>query len=72
MDTQCSQLLKRIKRGPITPLEALTELGIMRLQARIFDLKQRGHHIEREMVEVRARNGNKTRVAQYTLVEAAP
>jgi len=71
MDTQCNQLLERLKRGPITPLEALNELGIMRLGGRIYDLRQAGHQIDKEMVEVSTRNGGRAHVARYMLVEAA-
>lgn len=69
MDTQCTLLLERLKRGPITPLEALNELGIMRLGGRIYDLRQAGHQIRKEMVEVDTRNGGKAHVARYTLVK---
>lgn len=71
MDTQCNQLLERLKRGPITPLEALNELGIMRLGGRIYDLRQAGHLINKEMVEVSTRNGGKAHVARYMLVRGA-
>jgi len=69
MDTQCNLLLERLKRGPITPLEALNESGIMRLGGRIYDLRQAGHDIRKEMVEVHTRNGGKAHVARYTLLE---
>jgi hypothetical protein len=69
MDTQCTLLLERLKRAPITPLEALDEIGILRLPSRIWDLKQAGHCIRKEMVEVHTRNGGKAHVARYTLEE---
>ena len=34
--------------GSITPLEALADLGIMRLGARIYDLRKKGYSIIRE------------------------
>ncbi|RJX32314.1 MAG: hypothetical protein C4516_04230 [Oxalobacter sp.] len=64
---QCELLLARLKRGPITPLEALSELGIYRLGGRVYDLKQLGHTINSEIVAV----GNGKRVARYTLVFTA-
>lgn len=60
--------LKEHKTG-ITQLEAYLHLGIMRLSARIFELKDKGYNIEREMVEVTDRWGEKTRVARYYLRE---
>lgn len=66
--SQCERLLARLKRGPITPLEAWSELGIYRLGARVFDLKEQGHEITREMVAVSNKFGEECRVAQYTLL----
>lgn len=61
-------VLAYLKRcGSITPLEALRELGVMRLGARIFELREAGHPIEREMVQVSTRDGT-TRVARYSLI----
>lgn len=48
MDTQCATILRALKAGrQLSPLEALREFGCMRLGARIWDLKQAGHPIER-------------------------
>lgn len=69
--SQCDRLLSRLKRGPITPMEAWSELGIYRLGARVFDLKASGHDIDRELVPVSNRFGEECRVAQYRLIEAA-
>jgi hypothetical protein len=69
--SQCDRLLDRLKRGPITPMEAWSELGIYRLGARVFDLKASGHDIDRELVPVSNRFGEECRVAQYRLIEAA-
>lgn len=55
----------------ITPMEALNSLGCMRLGARIFDLRQAGHVIDRDLIEVRRRDGTKARVARYRLIEEA-
>jgi hypothetical protein len=66
--TQNEDVLKYLeKHGTITQLEALRELGIMRLASRISDLKKGGEQISRKMIEVRARNGRKAYVAQYSL-----
>lgn len=69
MDRQTDLLLERLKRGPITPKEALRELGIMRLGARVYDLKKAGHTISREIVKVPVltSKGGFAHVACYTL-----
>ena len=70
MVTQNEEVLDYLKKhGTITQLEALRELGIMRLASRISDLRKDGNAISRQMIEVRARNGRKAHVAQYSLKE---
>jgi hypothetical protein len=65
--TQNEALLKRLIAGPpITPGEALKELGIMRLSARIHELKQQGRKIKSGLVTVKTRNG-KAKVAIYSM-----
>lgn len=60
------------KVGPITPLEALRLYGIMRLGARIYDLRGSGHLITSTPVRVKARKGAKPKVvASYSLAKAA-
>lgn len=51
--------------GKITPIEALSRLGIYRLSARVHDLKQRGMDIETRVVTVPMRNGRTAAVAEY-------
>lgn len=64
--SQCDQVLEYIKsNGSITPLEAVRDLGILRLAARVSDLRDRGVRIEREMVSVVNRHGQPTLVASY-------
>lgn len=53
--------------GSITQLEALNELGIMRLASRISDLRRRGYMIESKMDVVHNRYGEKCRVKRYTI-----
>lgn len=53
--------------GEITPITALADYGIMRLGARIWELKQKGYDIKSELVECRNRYGDKTRYARYRL-----
>lgn len=51
--------------GGITQLEALRDLGVMRLASRISDLNRRGFPIESEMVKVKNRYGETCRVKRY-------
>ncbi len=55
--------------GSITQLEALKDLGVMRLASRISDLRKQGYSIisTREIVE--NRYGEKCRIKRYSLEE---
>jgi hypothetical protein len=52
--------------GGITPLEAMRDLGIMRLASRIAEMKKSGLNIKSEMVSVATRNGGRTHIARYS------
>ena len=66
--SQCSRILAYMeKHGSVTQLEALTELGVMRLASRISNLRKAGYEIECEWVEVHNRFGEKCRVKKYSL-----
>lgn len=56
--------------GSITALEAMRDLGIMRLASRVADLRMSGKPIVTEMVEVENRYGEKTHIARYRLEES--
>ena len=64
--TQTDQVLAHLRTAPITPLQALREYGIMRLGARIYDLRRQGIAINRRMVA----NGKK-HYAEYRLARSA-
>ena len=68
---QREALLARLRAGPIDPLTALDELGIYRLGARVYDLRQNGHAVDMQLVERRNRHGDLCRVALYTLTKEA-
>lgn len=53
--------------GTITPLDALREFGIMRLAARIWELRKLGFSIEKVMECSRNRYGQTVRYARYIL-----
>jgi sigma54-dependent transcription regulator len=66
--TQCERLLEHLKLGlPLTHRKAEIGYGVQRLAARMYDLKQLGHQIEKRMVEVPTRDGRRARVAEYFL-----
>ena len=62
--SQTLQILNHLKKSPITPLDALSNYGCMRLAARINDLRFQGYLIETDMKE---RDGK--RFASYRLVK---
>jgi hypothetical protein len=69
--TQTDRLLAWLQSGKsIEPLEALRELGIYRLAARIRDLRAAGHAIHTETVGVRCADGAAASVARYSLAVA--
>jgi hypothetical protein len=69
--TQNEMILGWIKKAPIGPMIAMKELGIMRLAARIKDLRDDGHKIQTEWDYVIDRYGQERRVARYVLKELA-
>ena len=69
-ETQCQMVLKYMEDfGAITPLEALNDLGIYRLGARIYDLRQSGHKIESRIITRANRYGRAICFAEYRLLE---
>ena len=71
--TQCDRLLDFMMKHPtsgVTQIEALNDLGILRLASRISELRSEGYPIQKEMVTVTNRFGEKCSVARYRLVVA--
>jgi|GEM_PF-641744 len=67
MQSQNMAILSHLKSGKtITPIEALEKFGSFRLGARIFQLRQDGWPIHKDMIDV----GNNRRVAQYCIAAA--
>lgn len=56
------------KHGSITTLEAIHELGVTRLSAKIFELKKDGYDIRVRAIIVPTRYHKKARVAEYSLI----
>ena len=66
--TQNVRIIEYMKEfGEITQLEALRDLGVMRLASRISDLRKRGYKITGEMKTVENRYGEKCHVKSYKL-----
>ena len=62
---QNAQILKHLKRRPITSMQAFNRYGITRLSGRIYDLRKEGHRITSERV---TKNG--ATFARYRLEES--
>ena len=66
--TQCERILKYMNDfGTINPMQALFDLGVMRLGARIWDLKKDGYQISKRMVAGTNRYGEAVSFAEYRL-----
>lgn len=69
--TQNDRILDYIKEfGSITQLEALRDLGVMRLASRISDLRRGGVKIVSVVETVENRYGEKCHIKRYSLEEA--
>lgn len=70
MATQCERVLKYMQDfGSINPQQAITDLGVYRLAARVSDLRSGGHKIGRRMVTAKNRYDEDVRFAEYRLEE---
>ena len=68
--TQCDKVLEYMRRfGSITQLEALRDIGCMRLASRISDLRQQGYAIGRRIKTSKNRYGDSVYFAEYYLEE---
>ena len=61
--SQNTSILSALKQGPLTPLYALQQFGVMRLAARIWELRQSGHNIRARKRELPSGKS----VAEYSL-----
>jgi hypothetical protein len=69
--SQCEAVLDHLCReGSITPMEALRKHKIMRLAARVEELRSRGHRIETEIVRRGSRRW--ARYCYHSQTRAAP
>lgn len=68
MNTQANRLLDHLKTGAaINRLSALVDLGIFELSARIIDLQNSGHSINKTRKQIINRFGEKASVIEYSL-----
>lgn len=66
--TQVDRILDYMKRfGSITPVQAMADLGVMRLAARISDIENLGYRVNRQMESGKNRYGEKTHYMRYSL-----
>ena len=69
--TQNNDVLNCMKaNGFITDDMARDQLGVRRLSARIFDLREQGNEIKTLMCNGKNRHGHNTRFAKYLLEKA--
>ena len=68
--TQCEKVLAYMRQfGSITQLQALQDIGCMRLASRISDLRQQGFAIGRRIKTGKNRYGDSVSFAEYYLIE---
>ena len=68
--TQCDKVLEYMKTfGSITQLQALQDIGCMRLASRITDLRYQGYAIGRRIKTSKNRYGESVSFAEYYLEE---
>lgn len=68
--TQSERVLQYMDTfGSITQLEALNDLGVMRLASRISDLRKQGYPIKSDVVAVKNRYGESCYIKRYSLRE---
>ena len=66
--TQAERILDYIEEfGSITQLDALRDLGVMRLASRISDLKKQGVPIKSDVEAVKNRYGETCHIKRYSL-----
>ncbi len=70
--TQTARLLTALKQHPMTTLEVINRLGIIRPASTVNILRGMGYSIETEMIDVRNRWNEKCNVAKYRLCVLSP
>ena len=66
--TQCDKIIQYIKDfGSITTLQAMADLGVLRLASRIFELEEQGYIFDKKWVSSMNRYGEKVNYVMYSL-----
>jgi hypothetical protein len=65
--SQAEKILIMLGAGWVSPLDAMRELGCMRLGARIYDLRRDGYAIEERWKESTNRFGDTVRFKEFIL-----
>lgn len=66
--TQTEKIIEYIQEnGSITPLDALKEIGCMRIASRMCDIKKMGYAVNKKMETATNRNGERVMYARYTI-----
>ena len=63
--SQCDRILKHLKRKTLTRAQAMDELGIANVTARIAELRQDGHAIADKWKTARNRFGDAVKFKVY-------
>lgn len=67
---QCQRVIDWLKEhSELTTLEAITELGVLRLSARISELKDDGFLFDCRWKEITNRYGEKCKIKAYSLAK---
>lgn len=66
--TQNERIIEYMNKfGSITQLDALKDLGVMRLASRISDLRKRGYHITSTIQPIKNRFGETCYIKRYSM-----
>ena len=66
--TQCEKIIDYMERfGSITPMDAFMDLGITRLSARIYDIRNSGTEVHGELELSKNRFGDRVHYMRYSL-----
>lgn len=68
--TQANRVIEYMKLfGSITQMQAMNDIGVMRLASRISELKTQGYQIKSNFETVKNRYGEKCSIKRYYLEE---
>lgn len=68
-EAQRARLLARLRKGPVSTLDARTELDVLHPAARVMELRGMGYHIETLWSHEHSSCGVIHRVARYVMMQ---